>query len=458
MNDGLLLRNVELEGRIRDVRLRDGRVAEIGESLRGGTEFDGRGGALIPGLIDHHIHILATAAKAESIDVQSARDAGDFARIVRDGLAARAEGRWARVIGYHERAAGDLDRDALDEIAPRHRLRVQHQTGSLWVLNGPAIDAVLTDDAPVERDARGRATGRIWRGDDWLRSRLGDQPPPLAPLGLALAAYGVTGLMDASVTNNASSAALLSEAHRAGSLPQRLALMSGRALEADSCVDVGPVKILLDEHNLPDFEEAGLRIAEARRWGRHVAVHCVTAGELAFTLAAFEAHGVRPGDRIEHGGVIPKESIAMILRLGLTTVTQPAFVHERGDRYLADMPAPEHRDLYRCASLLAAGAKVAASSDAPYGSYDPWLAMRAARDRTTRSGAPIATAERVPAGTALDLFLGGFETPAAPRRITAGARADLCLLKTPLRAALDTLASDQVAATIIGGKIAYQAP
>jgi hypothetical protein len=158
-----------------------------------------------------------------------------------------------------------------------------------------------------------------------------------------------------------------------------------------------------------------------------VAAHCVTAAELAVMLAAFDVAGARAGDRIEHGGVIAPAAIGELKRLGLTVVTQPAFILERGDRYLAEVDPAEQNDLYRCASLLAAGVPVAGSSDAPYGSLDPWTALRAAVDRRTRSGAPIGPGERVSASAALGLYLGSFEDPGGPpRRITPGEAADLC--------------------------------
>jgi predicted amidohydrolase YtcJ len=176
-------------------------------------------------------------------------------------------------------------------------------------------------------------------------------------------------------------------------------LMSGGALAApaDGAFAVGPVKVLLDDHALPDFDDFTARIAQARRWGRGVAVHCVTAGELALSLAAFEAAAARPGDRIEHGGVIPAAAIAQLRALGLTVVTQPAFVRERGERYLAEVAPAEHPDLYRCATLLAAGVPVAGSSDAPYASPDPWAGIAAAADRRTSGGATLGVAERVSA-------------------------------------------------------------
>jgi predicted amidohydrolase YtcJ len=461
---GLVLRNVEVGGRAGlDVRLEAGRIAEVGEGLGGrGEDLDGRGGALIPGLIDHHIHLLATAAQAQSLRLEGARDAAAFERLVREALAARPPGAWLRAVGYHERIAGDLDREVLDRLAPGHPVRVQHQTGSLWILNSRALAALAGEEAPpeAERDAAGRLTGRIWRGDAWLRARLPAAPPDLAPLGARLAAFGITGLTDASATTDARAADILAQARRAGALPQRLTLMSAGPLvqPEDGAFDLGAVKVLLDDARLPDLDDFVRRIEGARTQGRPVAVHCVTAGEFALTLAAFEIAGAKAGDRIEHGGVIPAEAIATLKWLELAVVTQPAFVFERGDRYLAEVDPADQADLYRCASLLAAGVPVAASSDAPYASPDPWAGIAAALARSTREGRPIGTGERVDPATALGLYLGARDAPGGPpRRIAPGAPADLCLLDGPLAAALAEPSAERVRASLVDGRIVHLA-
>lgn len=452
----LILTNVEVEGRRCDVRLADGRITEIGERLRGGDEMDGGGGALIPGLIDHHIHLLALGAQAASLDVSRFRDARAFEDAVRRRLSAKGPGEWLRVTGYHEGIAGSLDRHVLDRLARSHPLRVQHQTGSLWVLNSAALALVGDDRAAdcIERDERGAPTGRLWRGDAWLSSRIGRSPPDLRSIGADLAAMGVTGLTDASATTTAASAKVLA----AAGLPQKLTLMSAEPLEPAAGYTVGARKVLLDDHDLPPFDDFLKIIAEARRRQRPVAVHCVTAGELALTLAAFGTAGSREGDRIEHGGIIPEDAIEVLQRLGLTVVSQPGFIAERGDRYLAEVERADIESLYRCASLQAAGVPVAGSSDAPYTTPDPWAAMRAAVTRRTLGGAVIAPSERIAPRAALDLYLGSFEEPGRPRTLRVGEAADLCLLKAPMAEAMGALDASLVAATLVDGEVVYQAP
>lgn len=453
----LVIRNVEIEHEAGlDVLIEDGVISRVGRGLRAADELDGRGGALLPGLIDHHIHLLALAAEAASLRLERVTSATEFGRCLRDALAERRHGQWLRVLGYHETIAGELDRRSLDALAPHWPVRVQHQTGALWVLNSAALALLPCGDDPGGLD---RERGWLWRGDDWLRSRLGGTLPNLAPVGGRLAAYGITGVTDASVSTDKTAARHLAAGHRAGDLPQRLTLMSGGALPADEDgYVVGPLKILLDDHALPDFDDVVERLATARAQGRAAAVHCVTAGELALSLAAFGAVGARPGDRIEHGGIIPDSMIGELRALGLTVVTQPAFVRERGDRYLAEVDSSEHHELYRCASLLAAGVPVAASSDAPYVSADPWIGVATAIDRRTAGGETVAQVERVDAERALGLYLGAADSPGGPpRRVIAGAGADLCLLHIPLAEALTAPDCEMVRNTLIAGRIVHGA-
>ena len=452
----LTIRNVEIAGRAGlDVRIADGRIAEVGAGLRGGPELAGQGGALIPGLADHHIHLFGLAARADSVTLDGVTTPQAFAARIAEAIAGKPPGDWVRVLGYHETIVGELTRADLDALAPRHRLRVQHQTGSLWILNSLALAALGPGDDPPSLE---RATGRVWRGDAWLRTRISAEPPPLAPIGAQLAAYGITHLTDASVTMGDLAAERLGAAHVRGELPQRLMLMSGGPLTAarDGAFVIGPLKVLLDDHDLPDFDDFTDRIRCARTWDRGVAVHCVTAAELALSLAAFAAAGAEPGDRIEHGGVIAPEAIGQIAGLGLTVVTQSAFVRERGDRYLAQVDPADRGDLYRCAGLIAAGVPVAGSSDAPYASPDPWLGIATAIDRRTAGGAVLGADEAVSPQTALALYL---DEPAAPgrvaRKVEVGAAADLCLLKAPLREVLAAPSAEFVRATIIGGEIVH---
>lgn len=442
MRFDMLIRNAsDANGGALNVGICDGHIAAIAPDLSGhGPEYDARGMKVGAGLHDHHIHLLATAAKMESVDLTGARTPAEA--IVRLRAAAGKSGDWVRAIGYDERIAGLPDRGMLDGWLPDHPLRIQDRTGSYWLLNSAAVATLGLPPFPacVERDADGSPNGRIWRGDKWLRERIGGVPPSLAVLGAKLARWGVTGVTDAGASNGATEAALL-----AGAMPQHLTLMGTEYLPDGNGYTLGPVKLLLDENDLPTEEEVVARIIAARSLDRNVAAHCVTLGELVFFLQALaEAGGSRLGDRIEHGGTIAESLIGDIAAAGLTVVTQPNFIHDRGDRYIAQVGALEIDDLYRLGSLIRGGVSVLGGSDAPYGDPNPWIAIRAATDRRTRDGATVGAGEIVDRAMALALYQA---TPLA-----VGAPADLILYHWPDHAgALGT-----VGLTLIGGSIAHE--
>ena len=83
--------------------------------------------------------------------------------------------------------------------------------------------------------------------------------------------------------------------------------------------------------------------------------------------------------------------------------------------------------------------------------------MRSAVHRTTPSGAVLGAHECVSARTALTMFLGRPDQPARARTLRPGEPGDLCVLSVPPEAALAELDAGMVAATVVGGQIAYAA-
>lgn len=451
----LIVRNArDLGGAPVDFAVEQGQISALPQRRGAALEIDATGATVLPGLHDHHLHILATAARRQSLDLAGCTTAGDVEQAIRGSRQPVL-----RAVGYDELAAGLLDRSLLDQWSPDKAARVQDRTGALWVLNSAALAMLPTTGLPTgaERDPSGRLTGRFWREDRWLSAHNALAPAELAELGLECASYGLTGLTDAGWTNGPAAAKTLGEAHTTAALPQRLTLMGDESLPQGPGYRVGPLKLMLDERDLPTPERLAGRIGEARRQGRAVAAHCVTAAELALYLAALDlAGGVRGGDRVEHGGMIPDPALSVIAATLLTVVTNPAFVHDRGDRYRATVPAAAWSELYRAAALQSAGIPLAAGSDAPYATADPWLGMRAARDRLTAQGHSLGLSERLTAHAALGLYLGGADDPGGPaRRVAPGQPADFVLCDGSPADVLADLTPDRVRFTAIAGEIAF---
>jgi predicted amidohydrolase YtcJ len=464
----VLIRGGEISGVGRaDLRLDAGRIMGIGPNLDANTGDDiieAHGGAVIPGLHDHHLHLRSQAAAADSVpggppDTANAAALGDR---LGSAAATRAPDQWVRAVGYHQSVAGDLDRWSLDRLLPSHPVRVQHRSGAEWIVNSAGLEALgIDDDAPpgIERGANGQPTGRIWREDAWLATRITNPPPDFGSISRRAASRGITGFTDATPDQEQRDLDALAELTETGVIRQRLHLMAPVGVGAPDTrlVTRGPVKVLLDDITLPTLDQLTRRIRDAHSAGRSVAVHCVTRVQAVLTAAALGETGSRAGDRIEHGAVLGADLLPTLRQLGITVVTQPGFVLTRGDEYLTDVDPTDLGDLWRLSSLVSAGVVVAGSTDAPFGSSDPWAAIRAAATRRTAAGQLLGPDERVSAFQGLELFLGSADRPALPRRVAVGAVADLCVLAEPL----DTLLADDkdpvVLATIVDDTVIHRA-
>ncbi len=274
-----------------------------------------------------------------------------------------------------------------------------------------------------------------------------------------LASRGVTGLTEMSPANDSFDGAPLppgdDESRATTTRRACRPLESEQTNDTNDRVLLGPAKLHLHEAALPSLEDATDFIRRAHEQGRGVAVHCATEVEIVFTLAAFKDAGTMAGDRIEHASIAPDSAIEDIARAGIAVVSQPHFIRERGDRYLADVDADARPLLYRLRAFLDADVTLAAGSDAPFGGCDPWASMAAAVSRHTASGASIGEVEALTPEQALDLFLRDPKALNRRRHVAIGAPADLCLLDRSWSSARSALSSAHVRATFIDGRTIF---
>lgn len=439
----MLIRNVDMGGRRADVRIGNSLIDSIADHLPAWDHepvVEGKGGALLPGLHDHHIHLNAAAAALQSVRC-GPPNVGNEQQLIA-ALHRDSGSDWLRGIGYHPSVAGEIDRGWLDKNGPERPVRIQHRSGRMWIFNSRAI-ALL--DANIPED------GRLVDGDALVRQALGSQRPDLGPLVERLLSYGITGVTEVTPGNDR----LDLDHYLRAARPLRLSIMGGEGLhrlDGDKAANIGPLKIHNHDHELPPLSDLADAIKRAHGHGRSVAVHCVTRAELMLSLAAIEEAGVRHGDRIEHGAIADAMAIEWIRRLDLTVVTQPHFVAERGAAYLRDVDSDDLPHLWPLKSFLDAGVKLAAGSDAPFGGFNPWKVMASAVNRPDGLGPD----EAVTAEQALELYTKPVEYAGGKARTVAkGAAADLCLLDRSWSDALEDLAEVSVRATWIAGEMVY---
>lgn len=445
----MLIRDAQVSGGLAAVRIQGKKISQVAPNLTPRLHervIEAEGALLLPGLHDHHIHLLSLAAQARSVDCGP--PAVTNRQELRQQLTQVSGDGWIRGVGYHESVTGELTAHGLDQLISNRPVRIQHRSGKIWYLNTLAL----------EKTGIRSATGQLFRSDSLLRTRLSDTREEildsLTEVSTTLASYGVTGVTDATYTNDEESRSLL----RRRTLKQSIVFMGSEALKGR-----GHLKIMLDDASLPPFEELESRINNAHMNNRPVAFHCVTKVEIVYAVSALRSVGSVRGDRIEHASVVDSESMALIRELGLTVVTQPNFLFERGRQYLNDVDEKEVPYLYRGQGFLDAGVPLGAGTDAPYGDCNPWVAIHAAVVRMSADGFPMALPERLSPERAIQLFCSASDNPGGPsRKIVAGVQADLCLLTSDRETLYDVLKSripdEHVRLTIAAGEVTYASP
>lgn len=242
---------------------------------------DLRGGTLLPGLQDAHVHPLLAGLQLRGIDLAPVHDREGYLRRIADFAAAHPEAAVLTGGGWFGDAfAGGFPTAAeLDAIVPdRPVVLASHDAHGVWV-NSAALAAAGIDDATVDpvdgrilRDAQGSATGMLLEGAVALVDRLAPTPTPeeladaLALAQRRLHSVGITAWQDAAVGESdlgpdalpayealardgrlTARVVLAQWWDRARGIEQVPALVAVRdRLAADGVLDAGTVKVMID--------------------------------------------------------------------------------------------------------------------------------------------------------------------------------------------------------------------
>lgn len=259
----------------------------------------------------------------------------------------------------------------------------------------------------------------------------------------------------------------------------------------DDWLRIGPTKVLSDgsligrsafmradyeadvlagcsNHGLLQFPEEELRrrLIGAHLAGWQLSVHAIGDAALDVVLdIVAQAQSILPRPdarhRIEHLSMVNDEQIARIVALGMIPVPQGRFISELGDGVLTALGATRAKLAYRVRSLLDAGIEVPASTDTPVVNGDPILNLHDLVNRKTSGGQDFGPGEALTVEQALRAYTVGSAHAVHQEQdkgtIAPGMLADFTVLGTdPLVVPHDELASLEVSATIVGGRVAYR--
>jgi predicted amidohydrolase YtcJ len=462
--------------------------------------IDCGGKTLVPGFIDAHCHLRAYAESLVSPRLspgEGIRSIADIGRALARACDAQPAGTWIRAKGYSEFHLDEKrhpDRYDLDAAAPRHPVKLTHRSGHAHVLNSTAIRVLgitaETEDPPggmIDRDLEtGAPTGIFYGMGNYIAGKMPRTDDALMLEGVKqanekLLASGITSIHDVSPANDVGRFEQYSSLKKQGVFRPRITMAIGREgflrqrelpelfLSDETVVRVRGVKIIVDEVTgslHPGIDELNAHVAAIHDAGCQAIIHAIEPAviEAAADAIAFAvSRRPRPDHRhrIEHCSVCPPRLIKKLAGLGVTVVSQPAFIYYSGDRYLTTVPAGQLDHLYPIGSLLRQGVAVAFGSDFPISDPGPLAGIAAAVTRMTQGGRKLLPDQEISVADALHAYTLGsaaamFEET-EKGSIAPGKFADMVLLgENPYTIDPAAIGDIEVLLTVVGGAVHLQ--
>ncbi|MCG8590615.1 MAG: amidohydrolase [Proteobacteria bacterium] len=500
------------------IAVRDGRILAVGDASlctdvlgRRHERVDLRGGCLLPGFIDTHLHLIGMLYFEQNVDLREVSDIAGLQRAMREAATQCDPDEWVIGLQLDDEALAEKrlpTRLELDEACSELPVVILEHDGHTAIGNTRALEAAGihrdTPDPPggrIDRDANGDLAGPC--RETAAQVLLGSMPPArldrLREAGQRcfsrLSSYGITSVGVITQTDEEGPAG---EAGRLESLALQLLLEEipfhlysiavGRTIDGPLAARktslhdpeaghrVGGYKIFADgtfgsctacmHEPFSDTGQQGFmtltedeifdRMCAAEDAGFQICVHAIGDAANRACVDLYERlFERRPSadrrHRIEHASLLPPELIKRMAALGVAVSTQPLFLRSEC-AWLERRLGPERiRQAYPFRSLIDAGVRLAGASDAPVESPRVVDAIHAC---VTRHG--VAPEEAISVEEAVGLFTSQaavlqFEEN-EKGRLVPGLRADLAVLsEDPRRVDPERLCELEVTRTVVDG-------
>ncbi len=419
-----------------------GSRADLAKRAGDAEVLDGKGRTLLPGLIDAHAHVMGLGVALRQADLMPTRSLDEALAVVKRHADANPDALWVRGRGWNQ-AKWALGRfptaRELDAVVADRPVWLDRVDGHAGWANSAAMKLAGIDkdtkDPPggrIERDADGNPTGVFV---DHAMALVEGKIPPMGEaeaekvLDTALAEMarvGLTGVHDAGV--DADSVALFKRHADAHKLSARIyAMIGGTEADFDRLAADGPLSGygggFLDVRSVKLFADGALgsrgaallapysddahnkgilfhtpealtaMIAKAIGKGYQVGVHAIGDAANREVLDAFATVQAAQGDkglrnRIEHAQVVDPKDIPRFRTLGLIASMQPT--HATSDMNMAEdrLGKARMKGAYAWRTFLKQGTVVAAGSDFPVESPNPFYGLYSAVTRQDHDGKP----------------------------------------------------------------------
>jgi predicted amidohydrolase YtcJ len=409
---------------------------------------DAQGGAVIPGFVDAHAHLLSGGLSLGQINLSDAKTPLDIEETIRRWAAANPERAWITGRGwYYAPFPGGLpSRQMLDRVVSDRPAFLTSYDGHTGWANSQALKlAGITRRTPnptngiIVKDPRtGEPTGALKEAAMALVSSLVPKPTREQQVAAIRAAIteaqrrGVTSVQNAS--GSADELAIYDELRRANELDLRVygGLSVSPEISADELAAIdelktkysddpvfkaGAIKLVADgviesytaamlqpyanrptTSGEPRFDQAELDrlVKDLDRRGWQVMIHAIGDRAIRMALDAFEqaaadnppaARGRR--HRIEHIETVDPADIPRFARAGVIASMQPYHsLPDLGGVWSQNIGPEREGRAWLYGSIARAQGRLAFGSDWPVVAMDPLLGLFVAVNRTTLEGEP----------------------------------------------------------------------
>ncbi len=497
-----------------------GTNAEIGAWVGTKTKrIDAGGKAVLPGLIDAHVHFHDGSAELSGVQLRDAATPEEFTRRIGEFAKKLPKGEW--ILGGswdHELWAGAPlpQRGWIDKVTPDNPVFVSRYDGHMALANSVTLRlAGITRESKdprggtIVRDAKGEPTGVL--KDAAMEPVFAVIPTPTVEqrmrtirAGLAEAQrLGVTGFHDMSPPLDlrafqklAAQGEMTARVYFATPLeqweaPARAGILAGfgnewvrtGALKGYADGSLGsttawffePYDDAPETSGLPAsmmFPEGNMQkmALGADRAGLQLVVHAIGDKTIRYMLDVFAEVEKEDGPadrrlRIEHAQHIHPDDIARFGKQKVIASMQPYHAIDDGRWAEKRIGAKRCETTYAFRSLLDAGATLAFGSDWPVAPLSPWWGIYAAVTRRTLDGknpGGWVPAQKITLEEAIHAYTMGAAYAEFNEKekgsLTAGKLADVIVLDSDLFAmAPERIKDVKVVTTMVGGRVVYRA-
>lgn len=460
-----------------------------------------KGKAVLPGLIDTHIHVGDFARFLLWVDLTHARSVKQMQSILKERLKRTAKGKWVVGRGWNDKCFAEErlpTRFDLDAVSPKNPVIFYYACGPMCVVNSQALEKVgITKETrsplggSIDKDIEtGEPTGILRdSATDLVWCRVPESTEEELVEAAALACEKITAAGITSIHWLATSQvdlSILGRLSKAGKLPLRvymvvpfsfidglsslsglnkdLACVGGVEVSVDGYLAMRTAALNKPYHGNPPVNAALLctkteliaSVGKIVNAGFQSVLHAMGDKAVDAALSAFEAvpHDIR--NRIDPASLLDEKLIQRLKRQEIIVSVQPLVAASEFQVYSAVEALGEERArwLYPLKTLLKSGIYVCGGSDCPMEPLNPLLGIQSVVTRPFFPQERLSVDEALRMYTANAAYASGEET--LKGSIEERKLADFTVLSNdPHEVPQTEIQNIQVEMTILSGKVAY---